>query len=382
MHLFGTFNFLEELIVSHIKRVTGVFVILFVVLSVIVMMLNRPRQREVNTLDDLMQAAKSEVEAHFDQGNLLVFDGLDGANQCHINALMVAKLALQGKKFAELQDDQQRLLLNNFTHSILLRFKTSKGPRRIERLLGIKLSCSMFKDLESIQTDVGREISKQLIESKRVFFDSCQPRMHWDDLAFHDTKINALNLPECFGIQFLLEQVKKHRIWMVLKCKTTCGPDKQVDTFLLAPNQKQMFHVPQDSVSNVLAMHELDQAQPVIVVEGHAKIDPLKDNFVQHCNRLSRLNPASLQLAITAVHMKNSQPEVCVRLPVAVKKEQAFWLQEAEILGVAASNNQTFFIKHMFPDIMANACSRDRLLSPEQNEQIHEEKIEQFVWEI
>lgn len=74
-------------------------------------------------------------------------------------------------------------------------------------------------------------------------------------------------------------------------------------------------------------MHGLEQNQPVIVIEGRATIDPSRTSFEQHCKLLSGLNPRDLLLAITAVHMKNSQPEVCASLSLDAKQEQDLWLQ-------------------------------------------------------
>lgn len=52
------------------------------------------------------------------------------------------------------------------------------------------------------------------------------------------------------------------------------------------------------------------------------------------------------------------------------------------MLGVTSATNETFFIRHMFPHTLANAMSRDRLLTPGRDEQICEDAIKEFVWDV
>lgn len=355
----------------------SVFVAL-IMLDSNVLAMQAPKQ--IKSIGELREVARSAAQERFDRRNLLVFDGADSAVQCHINALMVVRLALEDKSFDNLHDDQQGFLLNNFIRSMLLRFDTNDGPRCIERLLHVTLSKKLRTNLRSAGSSLVREVAGQIIQSKKKFFDDCHQHTGlWDELAFHDTNINRLNLPEFIGIQFVLEQLGCNGIWTVLTCKTICGLELQVDTFLISPDQMQIVLVLQDSIDDLLAVHGLAKNQPVVVIEGQATLDPSRDTFEQHCNLMCGLNPANLQRAITAVHMRNKQVTACEKLSSDVREEFELSLQEAERLGVLAFCNATFFIRHTLPDSLENALGRVRNLF---QEQMSEDEIDALVWNI
>lgn len=83
--------------------------------------------------------------------------------------------------------------------------------------------------------------------------------MRWNEIGFHDLTINQLNRSEFIGIEFVLEQIKKHGIWMVLKCQTISGSGYQIDTFLLAPDQSRMFRVMQGLALQCMVLSKTNQ---------------------------------------------------------------------------------------------------------------------------
>ena len=310
--------------------------------------------QKIENVKALQEAIRPLAQKHFDKGNLLFFDGADGANQCHLNAFMVNEYAKN--RFDELKPDQQLFLENNMLRSIPLHFDKNDGPQMMEKLFSLSLSNSMKKALKSGKSTVSFGIKKQLIDSKKTFFNENLRDtigVQWEDVAI-DRDSEAI-LPKFVGIKSVLESLKNESMWMVLKCKTTSmQAQENIQTLLIHPDQ-QKFITPgsEDGPDN-------NSLMPVVVVEGNATI---RSSFAEHRRRLQELNPEKMQLAIASSWMEEYQGDACSKLPGNLRDEFEESLKCVYEQGLSCNNPETFFIRHMFPDRFKNAVERNWLVS-------------------
>ena len=218
---------------------------------------------------------KTAARIHFNKRNLFLFDGIDGANQCHINALIVLQLARSEKQFDELTNDEQLFLTNNLFCSSALSLGNDK-PRLLAKLISISPSSFSRSIRRSIQSGISpltRQVKKDIIDFKKQIFNeslSCYSNGNlWESLAFANKEAPS-TLPKFIGITCFLEKLKEEAdIWMVLKCKTICEHGTHISTFLITPDQKH-FLKPEETP-------HLDPKIPVIVIEGLAlSVDTLQ----------------------------------------------------------------------------------------------------------
>jgi hypothetical protein len=297
-------------------------------------------QRDLS-LYDLVAAAAPAAAAHFDRKELFVFDGTDGANQCHINALMVVQCARHNVPFDRLPPEQQRFLTLNFLRSMPLGHLDNAGIKRLHEQLGISPQTKSHRDWLS------GALSAALVEAKQRFFDDQLARFvsqPWERLAFVErrplVRRNVMILPKFVGIWCLLQALKEDSAhgrpcWTVVRCQE---PDRSGHLWLITPDQ-QAWCSP-----DAPAAAALDPATPVIVITAHGSaID------------FTTLNPEALQLANAAAWMNTMQPMAVVPECLQSICTGMFTFARERHIGPATAAAPLFDIQHMFPDTLAHA---------------------------
>jgi len=293
-------------------------------------------------LEELSSRLLDRASRLFGEKKLHLFDGSDGANQCHINALMVVLLC-QGVPILSEHNIPRFLALN------LLLSRASEGNKRPEILSilldlnsteKLKITSNLKNALKSGKSQVILQAKHELLALKARFFDEhlccLEGNTRWSGLSFNqgDTAI----LPKFVGIFSVIEFLKKKaKIWTVIKCKTKTG---KKEIFFIGPDQHSMF------TQGQLHSLALKPSDPLMVIEGITTD--------RSAGLLNAMDPEEMQFANAATWMILNQPSACAaKLPKELRSRFDDAVRSARNLRVGPLAERigevVFSIQHMFP---------------------------------
>lgn len=313
-------------------------------------------QGRITTLTRLVEVAQPYARKHFNEGKVIYFDGNDGFNQCHLNALMVTLYAQNS--FDGLDKKQQKFLTYNLLTSIPLGFASNEGPDRMEKFFDITFNRSLQKGLRSSKSKVREEINDYILDTKREFFDQ-HNEVKWKDCSFIDPRGGRFNLPKFVGVEFFLREINKNQMPLVVKCAVYHTDEiRRMQTFFVMPNQTKSIPVSPNDIDTFIDTHMLDTQSPVIVIEGIACMEdePCDENsYMAHLQRFQAIDSNLLQLINAAEWTRKRQSEAKDHMLSGQKERYEFYLKESHKVCSSWDENKTFLIAHMYSDTLADA---------------------------
>ncbi len=288
------------------------------------------------TLEPLSTQLMQQAPKLFADHQLFLFDGSDGANQCHINALMVMLIA-QGIPILDRASIIRFLALNLFLSS---RTEGNSRPEKLAAILELPITGKLKNAIKSGQSKLILHAKQELLTLKEQFFNEhLSPLVEektWGTLAFDQN--NRAIFPKFIGIWCHLKKLKQlNNTWTIIKCHL---PDTSRVLFFISPDQQTM--TPEEPT--------LPADTPVIVIEGETT----------NADTLSLLHPEQLQLANAAAWMHRNQPSAALALLPELLREdhrRAFALAQQCNIGPNIENamedsDAVFSIHHMSPSTM------------------------------
>lgn len=307
----------------------------------------------------LLQKAIREFTA----GNLFLFDGEAGVNQCHINALYITDLYhefLTGNldlSGPELTQEKKHLALSLFL-SFCYSGRNSKlrpialpvlfgettpffgssffSNNRLIALAKTKLANSLFNALRmnltsilnppynQIFNDINLLVVNHPVESENSFF-----------LTPHEQKLGLVCFPKFMGALVFLTHAQEKGIPFAIKARVTVGKETRLITRIFKPHDI-----------------EFTGTTPVIVIEGHAQASSFEGQ-VERFRALPTLEDLVLPCAADFMHV--CQREYIDRFLgdyTYPNIKQAFDHYDTMRVtnGQCEENNTTFVIDHVYPD--------------------------------
>ncbi len=317
---------------------------------------------EPEKLDGLSQSIIEKTRILFLKNHLFLFDGVDGATQCHIGALMVVRLS-RNKPFLEWLDSTKNILdlinKNNafkqdlrFLALCLLLSNVTLGGNRgklLDTIFQIKPTGSVTNALKSGKSSLMLRTKKQLLDEKTLFFNSFlngnTTKIQWQEFAITTDGVDSV-LPKIVGISCMLDSLEFHHdLWTIIKCKL--GDTKQAIIIAISPDQ----HTITDKLDGI-GINE-----PVIVIEACSSIKQEKE-FKEW---IFKFDPKQLQLAMASIFMLHRQPAFITNRCVitffneTIKKFASMALEK----NITTDEQQSFFcITHMTPGTLREALER------------------------
>ncbi len=368
--------------------------------------------------------------AEFAKGNLHLFDGLIGNNQCHITALRIVELYNCYKK-GSLSLDPDHLTYYNrdksverfLTLNLILSssIKNNKGPlikyvfaQRYLKAMGLekkhKTKVNLVLSNKEVLTFAKETLSVMVMDYLATLILSLEQEQ--PELALEISKlmrndlrtiVDNISLPvlaKLPGIELLIDRIKKDNISLIIKVKTICQGGSHCAIYKSTP----------DYTLNLIS-EPIPSDEPVIVIEGIGSVNQAIRTFndyrklrdecahnllakkkvkvtdhecllcthAHNCNceqfkSLDGFDCISLQRAISADFMYALQSKLSELInngefPLLTEKSKEY-LELAHKQGTCQKDISLFYIEHMYASTLKCAIKQKRLVDSTEGELI------------